>query len=58
MRSDPVNRRFFREYGTGVFLFYKFIAFPVVDEHGKLVGIAKADNFIEDSMARAEENGT
>ncbi len=25
------------------FLFYKFLAFPVVDEHGKLVGITRAN---------------
>lgn len=37
------------------FLFYKFIAFPVVDEHGKLVGIARANDFIEDTMAIEEK---
>ncbi len=37
------------------FLFYKFIAFPVVDEHGKLVGIARANDFIEDTMALEEK---
>lgn len=33
------------------FLFYKFIAFPVVDEHGKVVGIARANDFIEGTLA-------
>jgi len=37
------------------FLFYKFIAFPVVDEHGKLVGIARANDFIEDTLAMEEK---
>ena len=37
------------------FLFYKFIAFPVVDEHGKLVGIARANDFIEDTIAIEEK---
>ena len=37
------------------FVFYKFIAFPVVDEHGKLVGIARANDFIEDAMAIEEK---
>jgi len=37
------------------FLFYKFIAFPVVDEHGKLVGIARANDFIEDTLAIEEK---
>src|SRR4030066_400364 len=37
------------------FLFYKFIAFPVVDEHGKLVGIARATDFIEDTIAIEEK---
>lgn len=37
------------------FLFYKFIAFPVVDEHGKLIGIARANDFIEDTIAIEEK---
>lgn len=37
------------------FVFYKFIAFPVVDEHGKLVGIARANDFIEDTIATEEK---
>ncbi|MCF6153580.1 MAG: magnesium transporter [Candidatus Kuenenia stuttgartiensis] len=37
------------------FLLYKFIAFPVVDEHGKLVGIARANDFLEDTMALEEK---
>lgn len=37
------------------FVLYKFIAFPVVDEHGKLVGIARANDFIEDTIAIEEK---
>ena len=37
------------------FILYKFLAFPVVDEHGKLVGIARANDFIEDTIAIEEK---
>jgi magnesium transporter len=33
------------------FLFYKFVAFPVIDERGKLIGITRANDFIENTMA-------
>lgn len=33
------------------FLVYKFVAFPVVNGQGKLVGIARANDFIEDTLA-------
>lgn len=32
------------------FLVYKFLAFPVVDERGKLIGVARANDFIEDTI--------
>jgi len=37
------------------FLFYKFIAFPVVDNNGKLIGIARANDFIEDSVTMEDK---
>lgn len=37
------------------FVFYKFIAFPVVDEHGKLVGIARANDFIDTTITTEEK---
>src|SRR3989337_1910567 len=37
------------------FLFYKFLAFPVVDNQEILVGIARANDFIEDTLAMEEK---
>ncbi len=37
------------------FILYKFLAFPVVDSQGKLVGIARANDFIEETVAIEEE---
>lgn len=37
------------------FILYKFLAFPVVDNQGKLVGIARANDFIEDTIAIEEK---
>lgn len=37
------------------FLIYKFLAFPVVDEQGKLIGVARANDFIEDTITIEEE---
>jgi magnesium transporter len=36
------------------FILYKFLAFPVVDENGKLVGIARANDFMEDTVANEQ----
>lgn len=37
------------------FILYKFLAFPVVDNQGKLIGIARANDFIEDTIAIEEK---
>ncbi len=37
------------------FLFYKFVAFPVIDERGKLIGITRANDFIENTMAHEKK---
>ncbi|MGQ3684650.1 MAG: magnesium transporter [Candidatus Loosdrechtia sp.] len=37
------------------FVTYKFLAFPVVDEQGMLVGIARANDFLGDTIAIEEE---
>ncbi|UJS18132.1 MAG: magnesium transporter [Candidatus Jettenia sp.] len=37
------------------FLIYKFLAFPVVDEQGRLIGIARANDFIEDTITIEEK---
>lgn len=33
------------------FLMYKFLAFPVVNDQGKIIGVARANDFIEDTIA-------
>ena len=37
------------------FILYRFLAFPVVDNQEKLVGIARANDFIEDTLAMEEK---
>lgn len=37
------------------FILYKFLAFPVVDTQGILIGIARANDFIEDSVVIEEK---
>jgi magnesium transporter len=37
------------------FVTYKFLAFPVVDEQGILIGIARANDFLEETIAIEEE---
>lgn len=37
------------------FILYRFLAFPVVDEHGKIIGIARANDFIEDTLVIEEK---
>ena len=37
------------------FILYKFLAFPVVDSQDKLVGIARVNDFIEDTIAIEEK---
>ncbi len=37
------------------FILYKFLAFPVVDSQERLVGIARANDFIEDTIAIEEK---
>lgn len=57
MVRNPIRLTADSSAGTALeyFVFYKFIAFPVVDEYGRLVGIARANDFIENTLNMEEK---
>jgi magnesium transporter len=57
MMRNPIklSRQSSLDTALEYFLMYKFLAFPVVDEQGKLIGVTRANDLIENTVAIEEE---